>query len=86
MGIFGGSYVPGSIDYEAAVDSKEVSDSQSSIVFRLTYVVPRPELERRGGIVFLNTSPPESTQYGGDFGNESFSEDHSRHVIDRNGC
>jgi hypothetical protein len=41
-------------------------------------------VERRGGIVFLNTRPPKFSNNGGNSGNKIFGEHNGGHIIDKN--
>lgn len=59
---------------EAAVDYKEIHYAEATVVFCLTNVLPRAEVERTGRILFLNTSPPESPNDRSNFFDESFGE------------
>lgn len=62
---------------EAAVDSAKISDGKASIVFRLTDILPGPKVKRVGGVLILNTSPPEFFDDRINFFNERFGEEDS---------
>jgi len=82
-GISVSSYIPSCSDDEAAVDMEKVSNTKPPIIFRLADVVPRSKVKGRRISIFLNTSPPKSSNDGGDFPNESFREEHSGHIVNR---
>ena len=69
-----GDYVPSSLGEEAFIDSIQVPNSKASIFLRLADIFPGSESNRIGGIVILNTSPPESSNDGIDFANEGLGE------------
>ena len=83
--IFVSGNVPGSMSDQTFVDSVKVSDSEPPILFGLTDIVPRSEGNGIGRAIILNTSPPKSSNDGGDFPNESFREEHSGHIVNRDG-
>jgi len=70
---------------DAMVDSEHVSDGQTTIVFWLANVLPGTEVKGRNGIVLLNASPLEPPNDGSDFLNESLREEHSGHIVNRDG-
>jgi hypothetical protein len=53
-------------------------DGQALIIFRLANVIPRPERNRKGRIVLLNSCPPKFPNYRGDLLNEFFGGEHNR--------
>jgi len=80
--IFVISNVISGTDKEASVHSVNAPDAKTTIVFALTNVVPRSIGNRRGGVILLNTRPPESSDDRSDFLHKSFGEKNSRHVVD----
>lgn len=57
--VFVSDYVPSSVSDEALVDSVKLSDSQTSIFFGLTNVLPRAKGNGKSRIVILDTCPPK---------------------------
>ena len=72
-------------DKEASVHSVNVPDAKTTIVLALTNVVPRSVGDWGGGVVLLNTRPPESSDDRIDFFHKSLEKEESGHVVDKNG-
>jgi hypothetical protein len=56
----------------------QIPNSQTSIIFWLANILPRPVGYRSGGIVLLNSNPLESSNDGSDFSNKIFREKDNR--------
>ena len=54
--------VPSSLGEEAFVDSVQVPNSKTSTFLGLADVFPGSKDNRSGGVVILNTSPPECSE------------------------
>lgn len=79
------SFVPGSMKDQAFVDCGHVSDSHTTLGFRLTDIFP--STIGYGGMVFTisNTNPLEATNDGVNFFDERFGEKDRGHIVDENG-
>ena len=64
LSIFVGNYVPSNLSDEAVVDNVKVVDSQASIFFGLTNVLPRAKDNGRRRISILDSFPPKSSNNG----------------------
>jgi hypothetical protein len=61
IGVPFNSYVPGCSNNGTAVDVEKIPNSQSPIIFGLTDVIPGSEVKGGRNIIFLNVSPPKSS-------------------------
>jgi hypothetical protein len=80
-----GNNIIGCMDEKTSVDSIKIPNAQTTIVLLLANVVPRPEGNRRGGVILLNPHPQESSDDRIDFFHKSLGKEDNGHVEDRNG-
>jgi hypothetical protein len=55
------SYIIGSMNNEAFVDSVKIPDAKSTVVLALANVIPRSVGNWKGWVIFLDTCPPKSS-------------------------
>jgi hypothetical protein len=82
--VFIGGNVPGSLSDKTFINRIKVSDAYTTILFRLTDILPGAKGNWISGIIVLDASPPESTDNSSDFLYKRFGEKNHRHIIDRN--